>query len=158
MTFAQSIATCFSKYATFSGRASRSEFWWFYLFTIILSVIFTIIEESAEPVLILYWIVQLGLTLPTLAVSARRLHDTNRSGWWILLPFVGFGVLIMFLYPDYSGADSFIQMVGMMLVFEMVSEMVFIFSGIWIFAWWIVLLIFMALKSSPGENRYGPQP
>lgn len=75
MTFGESIKTCFSNYATFSGRASRSEFWWFYLFTVLGS---TITCGIASVVFI----------IPSLAVSVRRLHDIGKSGWLYLLAFI----------------------------------------------------------------------
>ncbi len=80
MTFGQSIKTCFSKYATFSGRATRSEFWWFYLLNMIVGCI---------PVV--GWIWMLIVIIPTYAVATRRLHDTGRSAWnllWVLIPIV----------------------------------------------------------------------
>jgi len=94
MTLSESIDTCFRKYATFKGRASRSEFWWWALFTLLGQVVLGMIHEK------------LGLgfavatLLPYLAVTARRLHDTNRGGWHQLIglvPFVGLIVLIYWL-------------------------------------------------------------
>ncbi|VVC75749.1 Inner membrane protein YhaI [Aquicella siphonis] len=94
MNFVDSIQTCLvKKYMDFSGRASRSEFWWFYLFCIILLVLSCFIGK------IVYYILALALFLPSLGVSVRRLHDTNMSGWWILLsliPVVGALVLLYF--------------------------------------------------------------
>ncbi|HEX6056859.1 MAG TPA: DUF805 domain-containing protein [Intrasporangium sp.] len=92
-------------YVGFSGRARRTEFWMFTLFNIVASIISQIIDRIfgwedwsafAGPVTTLYY---LAVFLPSLAVAVRRLHDTNRSGWWILLglvPLVGFIVLIVF--------------------------------------------------------------
>ena len=79
------ISVCFKKYATFTGRASRSEFWFFYLFYIILYAIGMIVESSAGIANLSYLFV-LPLWLPQLAVSIRRMHDTDRSGWFILVP------------------------------------------------------------------------
>ena len=110
MSFADAIRSVFSKYATFSGRARRSEFWWFTLFAVILYIIVGIIDAAAKNA-ILGIIVGLGLLLPSLAVTARRLHDTGRSGWWILIgliPFVGFIVLLVFECQDSQpGANSY---------------------------------------------------
>lgn len=75
MTFEQSIRTCISKYADFEGRASRSEYWWFALLVFVLSYI---------PFVGI--IVSFAALLPSLAVGVRRLHDTGRCGWWILVP------------------------------------------------------------------------
>lgn len=90
-----SVTTCLSKYATFSGRASRPEFWWFTLAASVLYLVLAFVPGGEA----LSTVASLVLLLPTLAVGARRLHDTGRSGWWQLLafiPFVGIVVLIVF--------------------------------------------------------------
>jgi len=92
MTFGESISTCFSKYATFKGRASRSEYWWFWLFYVLVEVVFYLINET------MLSIAQLALFLPSLAVYARRCHDSNHSGWWILCPI--FNIILMFYESD----------------------------------------------------------
>ncbi|HEU5271777.1 MAG TPA: DUF805 domain-containing protein [Jatrophihabitans sp.] len=102
MSFADAVRTVFSKYATFSGRARRSEFWWFTLFAAILYIVVGIIDAVAKNA-VLGAIVALALILPSLAVTVRRLHDTGRSGWWILIgliPFVGAIVLLVFECQD----------------------------------------------------------
>ena len=78
MSLTESIKTCFSKYAEFSGRAQRSEFWWFFLFSVVSSAIVGIVPVIGQ-------IYPLVLLIPSLSVSARRLHDTGRSAWWLLL-------------------------------------------------------------------------
>ena len=89
MNFIQSISTCMRKYVTFSGRATRSEFWWFYLFTVLVnfaaSFVGNLIFMSTFIIFFLYLstIISLILLLPSLAVGVRRLHDVGRSGWWI---------------------------------------------------------------------------
>ena len=92
MTFEKSISNCLSKYATFEGRASRSEYWWWLLFLFLASSAAAIYSERLCD---LFW---LAVLVPTVAVTARRLHDTNRSGWWQLLqllPVIGTIVLIV---------------------------------------------------------------
>jgi uncharacterized membrane protein YhaH (DUF805 family) len=113
MTFPQAVRTCLSKYADFSGRARRSEFWYFVLWTFLVSVVASIIDV----VLGTRWgsgsglvetLADLALLLPTLAVGARRLHDISRSGWWLLVglvPCAGFIVLVVFFVLD-SHADN----------------------------------------------------
>ena len=116
MTFGESIKTVFSKYAVFQGRASRSEFWWWYLFTAIIGIAISTIMNIATagaaasgdvnavlaaqaPFLVISSLVSLVFLLPTIGVTVRRLHDTNRSGgwWWIqLIPFVGIIIIIVF--------------------------------------------------------------
>lgn len=97
MTFQDAITTCFNKYATFEGRASRSEYWWFVLFLILLSATASIVSPK------LSGLVSLLTIIPSIAVATRRLHDTNRSGWWQLImfvPFIGWIVLIVFLAQE----------------------------------------------------------
>jgi uncharacterized membrane protein YhaH (DUF805 family) len=92
MNFVEAVTTCLKKYATFEGRASRAEFWWFVLFTIIVGVLAGAIFR--------HWvqsILNLALFVPSIAVGARRLHDIGKSGWlqllW-LIPIIGWGILI----------------------------------------------------------------
>ncbi len=91
MTFSKSIATCFSKYFTFGGRASRAEFWWFFLFTFLLELG----SGFADSTGVLGWIITLVTLIPSLSVGSRRLHDTNRSGWWQLVSLTGIGILLL---------------------------------------------------------------
>lgn len=93
------------KYAVFTGRARRQEFWMFVLFSWIISVVLSIIDyatgltHAAGGTAVLSTLYGLAVLIPSLAVSWRRLHDTNRSGWWILIgfvPFVGWIILIVF--------------------------------------------------------------
>lgn len=93
MNFQSSIKTCFQKFADFNGRASRSEFWYFYLFAILVYFISIFIGIQMPFFFAVTIIFALILFVPTLAVTARRLHDTGRSGWWQLtayIPYVGF--------------------------------------------------------------------
>src|SRR3569833_2067997 len=75
-------------YFDFNGRARRAEFWWFILVYIIIEIILSVIGNVAHLGQILVSIFQLALLLPSLGVGVRRMHDSNRSGWWILLPIV----------------------------------------------------------------------
>lgn len=94
-------------YATFSGRARRSEYWWFALTSVIVSVVLNIVGSLSDGmnaiaglVGLVYW---LGTLIPSLAVAVRRLHDTGRSGWMLLIaliPLVGAIILIVFLASD----------------------------------------------------------
>ncbi|MFW1810914.1 DUF805 domain-containing protein [Acinetobacter ursingii] len=88
---------CLKNYANFSGRARRKEFWFFYLGTVIINFIAMILDRVLETEVIFYGLVNLGLLVPTLAVSARRLHDVGRSGWWSLisLTIIGFIPLVV---------------------------------------------------------------
>jgi uncharacterized membrane protein YhaH (DUF805 family) len=104
MTFGESIRTCFTKYATFDGRASRSEFWWFFLFTFLASAAASLIGDTVSG------LVSLATLLPSLAVGARRLHDTNRSAWYLLLwlvPLVGWIILIVWAIQEAREPNRF---------------------------------------------------
>jgi uncharacterized membrane protein YhaH (DUF805 family) len=110
MNFQQAVASVFRNYANFNGRAARSEYWWFVLFSFLVSAVLTLIDGSG----LLSGIWSLIVLLPSLAVGARRLHDTDRSGWWLLImlvPLIGFIVLIWFFVtrgndgPNRFGAD-----------------------------------------------------
>ena len=82
----ESISSVFRNYVNFSGRAQRSEFWWFTLFSFVLhQLILGIIAAAVEALSILEFIFSLAVLLPSLAVTARRLHDTGRSAWWLII-------------------------------------------------------------------------
>ncbi len=112
MNLMTAVKTCIGKYATFSGRAQRSEFWWFVLFawlgTIILSMVDstlfgTVVTTSngfsaSTNTPIFSGIFSLAILIPSIAVGIRRMHDTDRSGWWmfiVLVPILGFILYIV---------------------------------------------------------------
>lgn len=102
MTFGEAISDGFSKYATFSGRSSRSAYWWWVLFYVLVIIGASIVDAALKSPVIagLAW---LALIIPNLAVLVRRLHDTDRSGWWALIglvPLLGAIVLIVFACLD----------------------------------------------------------
>jgi uncharacterized membrane protein YhaH (DUF805 family) len=109
------------KYAVFSGRARRKEYWFFFLFNIIIAIVLGVIDgmiggfSREAGVGVLGGLYSLAVLIPGIAVAVRRLHDTDRSGWWLLI--------------------AFIPLVGA-----------------------IVLIVFLVLDSSPGANRFGPNP
>lgn len=134
MTFTESVQTVFSKYASFGGRASRSEYWYFVLFNCLVSTAITLIAYIFTPVhtvvadgsnsfymsvyqtlpgwastlLIIY---SLAVLLPTLAVTVRRLHDTGRGGGWIFISFVpligALWLFILLVFPSEAGSNRF---------------------------------------------------
>jgi uncharacterized membrane protein YhaH (DUF805 family) len=134
MSFTDAVRTCISKFATFDGRATRSEFWWFYLFAALVGfigyvpiLILTLIGASSNDgvvsgiftiLTVIFWIVWLivviALYIPLLAVGCRRLHDRGQSGWLQLL----------YLVPCGN----------------------------------IVLIVFFVMEGTPGDNAYGPKP
>jgi uncharacterized membrane protein YhaH (DUF805 family) len=128
MTFLESIKTCLTdKYATFSGRASRSEFWWFVLFCMIISLTFDTFFPFDIPVdfmdidkatlpsqyssielrnMAIHLIVNLILAIPYISVSIRRLHDVGRSAWWQLASFTGIGVILILYWSFKKGTPG----------------------------------------------------
>lgn len=97
MSFAEAVSVSLSKYATFSGRARRSEYWWYALFSVGVNLIAAIVDNVAGNSIFAI-VAGLALFLPGLAVSIRRLHDTNRSGWWYLLIFVPFAAIALIVF------------------------------------------------------------
>jgi uncharacterized membrane protein YhaH (DUF805 family) len=126
MSFPAAVRSVLTQYAGFTGRARRSEYWWFALFTFLVSLVASILDSILGTRLgsddnvwtgtgVISIIASLALLLPSLAVGVRRLHDTNRTGWWLLI--------------------GLIPLVGA-----------------------IVLLVFFVMDSTPGANRFGPNP
>ncbi len=76
------------KYAVFSGRARRQEYWMFFLFNLAALIVVMVVDMSIGTYPLLYAIYALATFVPNLAVSVRRLHDTGKSGWWVLISFV----------------------------------------------------------------------
>jgi uncharacterized membrane protein YhaH (DUF805 family) len=108
MTMIEAAKLSLSRYAQFSGRARRAEFWWFALAQF-LALVLSYMVLLAVPVLgtLLYLVVVLGTFIPHLAVTIRRLHDANRSGWWYfigLVPFVG--AILLFVWFCSKGTDG----------------------------------------------------
>ena len=96
------------KYADFSGRARRKEFWMFALINFVIMVVLSFIDGMIG-IPVLGGIYALGVLLPSLAVGARRLHDIGRTGWWQLIglvPFIGILVLIIFFVLDSNPGDN----------------------------------------------------
>ena len=97
-----SVAMCFSKYVTFEGRAPRAEYWYFTLFGILVNLAFTALDSATNTGLfgILGLVFALAVFLPSIAVTARRLHDIDKSGWWMLLlfvPLVGWIIVVVWM-------------------------------------------------------------
>ena len=116
----EAVRTVYRKYADFSGRATRSEYWWFLLFYFLVLIVLAVVASAgrgSSPVAAVAAIglavFVLGTLIPSLAVSVRRLHDSDKSGWWLLISLI-----------PYLGS--------------------------------LILLVMMALPSTPGLNRFGP--
>ena len=145
MSLAESIRiVLLEKFATFSGRATRPEFWWFWGASLLLSFILFAIGEITGMIDLfdsIDFVISLIILCPTLAVTCRRLHDINRSGWYQLLPLVsGLPVAILF------GAGSSID--GPLII------VLGIVTGILV----ILLLFWLAKSGDSGPNRFGDDP
>jgi uncharacterized membrane protein YhaH (DUF805 family) len=98
-------------YVGFSGRARRTEYWMFVLFNFIIGVVLEILAAVAHPLAFLYYLYALAVLLPSLAVGFRRLHDTNRTAWWLLIgiiPIIGWiWLLVLFCQPGTQGPNQY---------------------------------------------------
>jgi uncharacterized membrane protein YhaH (DUF805 family) len=141
MGFFEAVKTCLTKYVTFNGRARRSEFWWFFLFSALLGIIFSWVPVVRQAV-------QLAILLPSLAVNIRRLHDLDRSGWFILLPLPAMIVAAIFgvigLAEQSSKPGRFFWMAG---IFGLIAAVCY-----------VVLLVWYCEKGTTGRNRFGEDP
>jgi uncharacterized membrane protein YhaH (DUF805 family) len=106
MNFSQAIASGFRNYVTFSGRASRSEYWYWVLFAILGALVTGILDRalfdvsSVSPLNAIFGLV---LFLPGLAVAVRRMHDIDRTGWWILISLTIIGVILLIVWACMKG-------------------------------------------------------
>lgn len=127
------------KYCSFKGRASRSEFWWFCLFTLILNLIVALVGLLLPALGSIVSAVQaLWLLLPTVGVTTRRLHDRNFSGWWQVLPLAA---VLPAIAGAVLGADGLLVLAGSAAALASLG-----------------LLVVYVLKGTTGPNRFGPDP
>jgi uncharacterized membrane protein YhaH (DUF805 family) len=105
MNFVDAIKSGFNNYVTFSGRAARSEFWFWTLFSIAANVVAAIID-SVLGLGLVGVVVSLALLLPGIAVSVRRLHDLDRTGWWLLIAFTGIGMILLIVWDCMKGTTG----------------------------------------------------
>lgn len=105
MTFPDAVKTCLAKYVVFNGRASRSEYWFFYLALVLASVVASILDKALG-IGIISTVLSLAVILPNIAVGVRRLHDTNRSGWWLLIAFTIIGIIFLIVWFATKGTTG----------------------------------------------------
>ena len=171
MTFQQAILICFRKYFTFSGRATRPEYWWFFLFIFLCNLVLGIFDailfssetlpvevtESDElsphddesgPLVSLF---SLATFLPMLAVGWRRMHDTGRSGWHLFYPLIAILGLSTFVGLFGPAGGDVTQISGGFGLIVTIALIVVVLSP-FIVIWWLTR------PSEPGQNQYGPNP
>ena len=98
------------RYAKFDGRAGRGEFWWFVLANFLVFIVLAILIQISGIFWLLYIGYALALIVPSIAVAIRRLHDTNKSGWWLLIgliPFGGIVLLVFYILEGTNGPNNF---------------------------------------------------
>ena len=136
------------RYAEFSGRSPRAEYWWFWLGYMVLSIILQILTRISSIFGIL-GILYLGLIVPMIAVGVRRMHDIDRTGWWILAPALPYFLGIAMILPTlFSGqGPSLGNGFGAAMAFFLVA-----------FVLAIVVFVFSLLPGTTGPNRFGPDP
>ena len=106
MTFTESVSVCYKKYFVFEGRASRSEYWWFQLIVAPAYIIFEITDSESSPVSFLFLVITLLTLIPAISVGVRRLHDIDKSGWWLLIYLTGIGAILIFYWSVIAGTKN----------------------------------------------------
>ena len=170
MSFGDAIRTCLGKYATFSGRAARPEYWWFFLFVILVSIVLSFVDRlifgvdpvSEQPRSVLGGVWALAMFLPMLGAGWRRMHDTGRPGWYLLIPLavslvgsllLGFGTFGVGALESMGTAPtgSTMAAAGAGLAVLAAISVVQIVVAILII-WWL------SRPGEPGPNAWGPPP
>lgn len=144
--FSEAIRVCFSKFADFSGRANRAEFWFFNLFLIAGNALIVMLAASRPTLDFIGTVWSFVVLLPSLSVSVRRMHDTDRSGAYILIGFLGsvliaFGVVLLLL--NFMSKDVAAGVLG---------SFILVIVGMTLMVWQFVLY---CLPGTPGPNRFG---
>jgi uncharacterized membrane protein YhaH (DUF805 family) len=109
MTFGEAVKSGFDHYTKFDGRAGRPAFWWWFLFGILVSIGASIIDAIIGTWGVVSGLAALALLLPNLSVAIRRLHDTDHTGWWVLIgliPIIGFIVLLIFYLREGDAGEN----------------------------------------------------
>ena len=109
MNIGQSISYCFSNYANFNGRGSRSQYWWFALFCMFLEFMGTVWDAASGDSSgsgIMFWIAYATIFIPSIAAGARRLHDVGKSGWWQLISITIVGIIHLVIWLATEGTKK----------------------------------------------------
>ena len=108
MTVSESIRRAFTNYANFDGRATVPEYWWFALANVVGQLVLTFLAGALASVFLnlVLIVFLLVMFIPSITVGVRRLHDTDRTGWWFLLSFVPFGIFVLIFFLAQRGTDG----------------------------------------------------
>lgn len=175
MSFATSIRTCFAKYVTFSGRAGRPEYWYFFLFALLMGLFANVIDTmffstvstvetttstatvavSNSPV---SGLVSLVLFFPQLSAAWRRMHDTGRSGLYALFPMLVAAAALLVLVFGLGFSDVFAPGGSLNILFTRATLLVLIPTLVVVLFSPLLVLFWLSRPSEVGENRFGPQP
>jgi len=153
MGFVEAVKTCFRKYFVFSGRAQRSEFWYFMLFTTLADIVLSIGDififgiDTDVDFAPLSDSMALLVFIPSISACCRRLHDINRSGWWQMLPGVGLLVMIPAIIPTIEGDFESGLFIGSLAA-----------GGIIFLALLVFIIVWLCKDSDYGPNRFGDSP
>lgn len=184
LTFRQAVGECFSKYADFTGRSRRSEYWWFGLFTLLLmaiplialNVVALVFEgtlhvdpDKVGPTtqaldaifLVVLGLMCLFLLIPSLAVQTRRLHDTGRSGWWLvagILASVAYSIAELFVMGSVADHSTSIHNISHAFGVSTIGALIMLLLYLVQVGISIAIFIFCLIDSQRGENMYGPSP
>ena len=167
MPFPEAIKSCLRQYVGFRGRATRAEYWWWVLGTTVVSILLSIIEGIifgfGDSLDVLSSVFGLAILLPGLAVTARRLHDTGRSGWWQLAWYVAlFLAAIPFIIGMVTSLGSMFILSGSEGDFSMAAIAPLIIGLLISAALWVGLVVlaiwWLVKQGQAGPNQHGPDP
>lgn len=154
MNFGEAIKSVFSNYANFRGRARRSEYWYFVLFNILVSLVLSGLTLISPKLSILNSIYSLAVFIPGLAVAVRRLHDIGKSGWnylIVLIPAIVLVILSVFVVAQtsysYYHSDPSLALIAAFVI-ALLATLVCS----------IVFIVWMCRDSEPGTNKWGENP
>lgn len=149
MRFGEAIRVCLAKYIDFNGRARRAEYWWFVVFALLVGIATAIVDRVVAPGYVavhgrgpVSMVASLGLLLPSLAVSVRRLHDIDRTGWWIPIFYIAVILLAFFAIGAAFTGHAATALIMLLIILALC---------VWLIVWF-------ATKGTAGPNRFGPDP
>ncbi len=146
VTFGQALKLCLkSKLFNFSDRAPRSEFWWFMLGGWLIGLLLTVLNVIPLLGQIIYLIGNIWVIIASLSVSVRRMHDLNKSGWWLLFPYVAFITGLIVLAVGLALTSNMPIIAGWIILG---------LGGISLLVFWIMMI----MPGTVGINRFGPDP